>query len=138
MPEDDFYLQQLGGGEGNEEVLPESTEFGFPLYLNTTVTYDEGYYQERSRAGDKILEDFYQWFEDNKVRIGSTTDQEIPSELLETNPIYIDGNRVVSIYMSAFGCNIGFENNMYNDKTIYTLDFSFSSTELVMYIYFDV
>lgn len=125
-------------GGGNEEILPESTEFGFPLYLNTTVTYDEGYYQERCRTGDKILEDFYQWFEDNKVRIGNTSDQEIPSELLETNPIYIDGNRVVSIYMSAFGGNIGFENNMYNDKSIYTLDFGFSSTELVMYIYFDV
>lgn len=131
-----FLSAAIGGG--NEEVLPESTEFGFPLYLNTTVTYDEGYYQERYRTGDKILENFYQWFEDNKVRIGHTTDQEIPSELLETNPIYIDGNRVVSIYMSAFGCNIGFENNMYNDKSIYTLDFSFSSTELVMYIYFDV
>lgn len=46
-------------GGTNEEGLPESTEFGFPLYLNTTITYDDGEEMRRSRQADALGKQFY-------------------------------------------------------------------------------
>lgn len=54
------YIQETGGGGSNEEVLPESTEFGFPLYLNTTITYDDGAEMLRSRQADELGKQFYE------------------------------------------------------------------------------
>lgn len=85
----------IGGGEDdNEEVLPESTEFGFPLYLNTTIIYDDGSEMQRSRPADELGKQFYEWIvaNDSRPTIGGFT---LSKALLNNNPVYIDGKRLI-------------------------------------------
>lgn len=84
------------GGGGNEEILPESTEFGFPLYLNTTIIYDDGSEMQRSRPADELGKQFYEWIvaNDSLPTIGGFT---LSKALLNNNPVYIDGKRLIEV-----------------------------------------
>ena len=90
------------------KIYPESTEFGFPLYLNTEVV-DESDTIVRRRDPDELSLALYSWLNDNK----GNTWGDIPSSLLQENPIYIDGNLVTSIHAMLVDVEFDFDVNNY-------------------------
>lgn len=97
----------LGGGDSHplDPRPPESVEFEFPLYLNTYVEtdYDDGDY-DLKRDADDIHTSLLEWIDSVSKRVGTTGTKYIPEEILESNPIYIDGYRVVEW---SYGLNGG-------------------------------
>lgn len=92
-----------------EDTRPTaSTSFEFPLYLNTKVTSDveeDGFRQIILESeSNEIYEEFYQWAQENasSIRMGLTIERDV----LEANPIYIDGYRVLYLNFSM-GTNFG-------------------------------
>lgn len=79
------------------EIPPESTEFGFPLYI--TVPF-EGYADEHryyQRAADNISLQLFEWANENKVVV----DEFFSTTVYEVYPdnLYINGRKVE--YMST-------------------------------------
>lgn len=117
----------------NGENLPnESTEFGFPLYINTSVIYDYEDYMERYRDdSDGILSQLSEWLKANY----NTWIRDY-----EAYPIYIDGSLVIdSDYGSVHTSN---ENNLPSkaDEFYFILDNpygnKYSSISVVLATYF--
>lgn len=73
----------------NEEGMPESTTFEFPLYFNTEITMETDDYLYRERAMDDILEQYYSFFNEELSDLG--VGMNIPDEFFEQYPIFIDG-----------------------------------------------
>lgn len=126
------------------DLPPESTEFGFPLYLNLTEYYAE--YDEWQREPDDISEALAQWCCDNLI--GSMTEGYVP--LTEDTKIYINGGLVDEIKMEFGGCemygeNLPFENaTLGMDGWLYGYGAKFPSSggiettlQFPLYIYFD-
>lgn len=82
------------------DLPPESTEFGFPLYLNLTeydAMSDEWY-----RTEDSINTDLYEWCEQNFVEqdfVDSSASGYVP--LTADTKIYINGGLVEEIYKDS-------------------------------------
>ncbi|MBQ5844260.1 MAG: hypothetical protein IIW52_05335 [Alistipes sp.] len=74
---------------GDTTRPPESTQFSFPLYLNTEVVYQEDGYISRYREVDDISTQLTEWMNDNAVN------GIIPADILQSNQIYIDGALVL-------------------------------------------
>lgn len=86
---------------------PESATFEFPLYLNTYVETDYGYGDyDLKRDADDIHTSLLKWIDSVGKRIGNTGIMYIPEEILESNPIYIDGYRVVEWSYGMMGDNM--------------------------------
>lgn len=89
------------GGEDlpSEGLPPESTSFGFPLYLNITkyaAEYDD--YIEYERGDDDIINALCVWLEERESDpgLGSGTVN------IGDNEIYINGCRVTEVEVAAF------------------------------------
>lgn len=86
---------ESGGGDLPSEGLPpESTSFGFPLYLNiTTYSYEDDAVIECYREIDDISRAFIDWLNDNTIisgGVGGYVD-------FGSNEIYINGCLVSAI-----------------------------------------
>lgn len=92
-----------------EKIYPESTEFGFPLYLNTTL-YNTGVgYATRRRESDELSTALSQWV----ASLEKTGFGDIAPSVVEENPIYIDGNRVTSIFAMIGETEFTFDEHNY-------------------------
>ena len=90
---------ESGGGDLPSDGLPpESTSFGFPLYLNiTTLDYEDDSIAEYMRPVDDVSNAFYDWLFSNKdsndadglVNIGD-------------NEIYINGCLVTEVSFTSW------------------------------------
>lgn len=91
---------ESGGGDLPSEGLPpESTSFGFPLYLNITklaTEYDD--YIEYYREADDIGNALCDWLEEREPNDGGG------SGLINIgdNEIYINGCRVTEVELAAY------------------------------------
>lgn len=88
---------ESGGGDLPSDGLPpESTSFGFPLYLNiTTYDYEDDAVIEYYREADDISRAFIDWLNDNTIiagGVGGYVD-------FGSNEIYINGCLVSAITM---------------------------------------
>lgn len=82
-----------------EDLPPESTEFGFPLYLNLTeydANMDEWY-----RTEDSISTALYEWCKQNFVNQGGDGTIEGYVPLTADTKIYINGGLIEEIYKDS-------------------------------------
>jgi hypothetical protein len=77
----------------NEEGMPESTTFEFPLYFNTQIVEQTDDVLYRERLGDPIVEAYLRFIRKNA---NNSIDWNIPESLLNDYPVYIDGYKMVS------------------------------------------
>lgn len=114
------------GGEDlpSEGLPPESTSFGFPLYLNITkfaAEYDD--YIEYERGEDDIINAFIDWLEERESNDGGGSG----TVNIGDNEIYINGCRVTEVELAAFqDFMFYFKNSPFdevlmskNEKTLY-------------------
>jgi len=116
---------ESGGGDLPSDGLPpESTSFGFPLYLNiTTLGYEDDSIAEYMREQDNINDAFFDWLYENRVSTDMTGRVNIGD-----NEIYINGCRVTEIKYSSFSdFHLYFDNPPFDDVGI--------STDRVLYGY---
>lgn len=79
----------------NEDGFPESTEFSFPLYLNfPKEPYYEDEYEVEYILKNEITDSLREWVINQEVDDDSLVDK----TTVESNPIFINGYRVVDIY----------------------------------------
>lgn len=85
-----------GGGEGTYDeyfgqIPPESTEFGWPLYITVPLAYTEGNYRRYEKQPSDIVLQLYNWimenYEEEQGFMGVTC-YSYPPEL------YINGEKV--------------------------------------------
>ena len=76
---------------GGEDLPPESTEFEFPLYLNTKVIEKTEDFLYRSRDWDDIMHQLVEFYNEH-----SEDEEYISEEVLLNYPVYIDGYRILS------------------------------------------
>lgn len=120
------------------DLPPESTEFGFPLYLNLTV-YDANT-DEWWREEDDVSSALYQWCEENLV--GDDTDSYVP--LSDDTKIYINGGLVDEIiknmgtyYLSGASLpfyEVAFTGSLYGFGAKFPIQ---TTLQFPLYIYFD-
>ena len=85
-----------GGGEGTYDeyfgqIPPESTEFGWPLYITVPFVYAEGNYRRYEKQPSDIVLQLYNWIMENyeeESSFAGSTCYSYPPEL------YINGERV--------------------------------------------
>lgn len=73
---------------GGEDLPPESTEFEFPLYLNTKVIEKTEDFLYRSRDWDDILRQLYEFYDKTDIH------DYILDEVLLNYPVFVDGYRI--------------------------------------------
>lgn len=71
----------------NEEGMPESTTFEFPLYFNTEITAETDDCLYRERAMDDILNQYCYFLINSDLDYG----ENVSDEFFEQYPIFIDG-----------------------------------------------
>lgn len=76
----------------NEDGMPESTTFEFPLYFNTQIMEQTDDFLYRERLGDTIVEAYLRFIKEN----ANGTEWNIPESFLNDYPVYIDGYRMIS------------------------------------------
>lgn len=121
----------------NDNRPPESTSFGFPLYINTDLSTkeDDGTMACCWRESDQLTEGLVQWIYSNLVQ-GPVQGDIVPEELLAQNPIYIDGNRIIGIEE-----NFGYivltpeTHNLPIDTTFSSLSYEFEGFWDLLYTY---
>lgn len=106
------------GGLPSDGLPPESTSFGFPLYLNVVdLDYEDSYGLEYVREGDDISMSFCNWIKDQY--------QDNSVIYFGDNEIYINGSRVTRIYDGTSEYSITLNDQifdelyMYNDGSFY-------------------
>ena len=99
-----------GGGGSEDNRPPESTSFGFPLYLNTELDMIEGEYATRQRDPNKdsIVTDFKEWLDNNLE--GDVLGGEVPLVGTHGYEVFIDGNEVESCYYDFGNYYLPFKN----------------------------
>lgn len=97
---------KFDGEEEGDNRPPESTKFEFPLYLNTELTED-GY---RYREADDIHNQLYSWIDENIQGVGIHFG-DIPADVINSNPIFIDGHKVSGIHKEFGAVDVYFEDN---------------------------
>ena len=77
----------------NSVGMPDSKEFGFPLFLNTEYLGESDYVIMRYRDIKDIIEPLVSWFSQNRDGYG-----EVPYAVLYQDRIFIDGYIVTRMY----------------------------------------
>ena len=100
------------------ELPPESTEFGFPLYLNLTEYNAD--MDEWVRYGDDMSPALYKWCNDNLV--GDSSEGYVP--ITEDTKIYINGGLVDEIIMDfgtyyIYGASLPFAYVVFDYDNLY-------------------
>lgn len=76
----------------NEDGMPESTTFEFPLYFNTQIVEQTDDFLYRSNSGD-LIQDYRKFVQENA---NDFIEWEISERFINDYPVYIDGYRIVS------------------------------------------
>lgn len=97
-----------GGGGSEDNRPPESTSFGFPLYLNTEYSWVGSDWATRERAEDSIATDFKEWLDNNLE--GDVLGGEVPLVGTYGYEVFIDGNEVGSCYYEYGNYYLPFKN----------------------------
>ena len=125
------------------ELPPESTEFGFPLYLN--LTEYEPIYDEWWRFGDEVSLAFYDWCMNNQI--GNMDEGYVP--LSDDTKIYINGGMVDEIIVGLgafylYGSSLPFDEVVFGSGDLYGVGAKLPSSggiqttlQFPLYIYFD-
>jgi hypothetical protein len=79
----------MPSGEVDENLPPESTEFVFPLYLNTEIIEKSNDYLYRARPVDELVEQLIDYY---------CGDLDF-SEEVKNLPVYIDGYPIKSAHL---------------------------------------
>ena len=80
----------MPSGEVDENLPPESTEFVFPLYLNTTIIEKSDDYLYRERQADELVIQLVDYY---------IKDLDVGKDV-ENLPVYIDGYQIKSAYIN--------------------------------------
>lgn len=80
----------MPSGEVDENLPPESTEFVFPLYLNTTIIEKSDDYLYRERQADELVIQLMDYY---------IKDLDVGKDV-ENLPVYIDGYQIKSAYIN--------------------------------------
>ena len=121
------------------ELPPESTEFGFPLYLNLTEYIADT--DEWWRYDDDVSSALYQWCQDNLV--GDSSEGYVP--ITEDTKIYINGGLVDEIIMDLgtyyiYGASLPFAEVGFYGYELFGIGAKFpiqTTLQFPLYIYFD-
>lgn len=102
--------QAMQGGGSEDNRPPESTSFGFPLYLNTELyeINEQWAYRERDPDKDSIVADFREWLDNNLE--GDVLGEEVPLIGTYGYEVFIDGNEVESCYYDVGTYYMPFKN----------------------------
>lgn len=96
-------VSTISSGSDNPwgDLPAESTTFAFPLYINITKR-NPHYPEEWLRDADDLLLQFFNWIVENATIEDEGLHYRVPSELLASNKIYINGGLVEeAIYYSG-------------------------------------
>jgi hypothetical protein len=80
----------MPSGEVDENLPPESTEFVFPLYLNTKIIEKSDDYLYRERQADELVIQLVDYY---------IKDLDVGKDV-ENLPVYIDGYQIKSAYIN--------------------------------------